>query len=471
MTRKTALIVASVLALAHVVLACIYASVTPYRTSGVLLGQRDPNTGMPQSTLDVGAPDERQHANYVSHLLDGKGFPVLDAKDPNLYENYQSHQPPLFYLLEAGWVKLAGADPNSSTDGLKMRMLNTLIGGATVLGAFFLGLWGFRREDVGLVAAAFVALLPMNCALSGAVSNDPLLFCLCTWTLAVAALSVREGWTLKTALLCGLLTGLAILTKTTGIALLPMLLVAVFLSPKRPDAKQFGVCALALLVICAPWLARNQSLYGDPLGIKMFNDAFKLSASHETMLQVAAIQNEGKSPEVAYWTDWVGWWTARSFVGAFGYMDIFLNERGTPSTSEKSPNTFYRLFLALGVLVAAAWAFALKKPEWGEHKRVNWLLGTFLLVVLLLFLRFNAQYFQGQARYLFPAIAVFGIGAGIGVLNLCKQKWQYALGWTCAVLLATNAYALSALPGEFQKRTLQASANVLIGNDAEMFSV
>ncbi len=64
---------------------------TPYRSGGVLLGQRDPATGQPQQVSDVGAPDERQHANYTLKLVRGEGFPVLDPNDPNLIENYQAH--------------------------------------------------------------------------------------------------------------------------------------------------------------------------------------------------------------------------------------------------------------------------------------------------------------------------------------------------------------------------------------------
>lgn len=457
MTRKTALFVAIALAAMHLALAGFYASITPYRTGGVLLGQRDPATGQYQQVPDIGAPDERQHANYVQHLLDGKGFPVLDPADPHLAENYQAHQPPLFYVLHAGWSKATAANLDSSDQGIKIRFLNGLIGSVTVVGAFFLGLWAFRREDVGLVAATFVALLPMNAALSGALSNDPLLYCLCTWTLAFLAKGCVEGWCYGIALRVGLFCGLAILTKTTAVALFPVLMLALFIGPNKPSAKQVAVCTAVIVLLSAPWLLRNQSLYGDPLAISAFNEAFKNSPSRELITQVASVQNVGKDPTLAYWTDWVGWWTARSFFGAFGYMDIFLNERGVPSTGPTNPNALYRMLLALSVVVTSLWVFALRKPEWKEHKRMHFLLGTFLLIVMLLFLRFNAQYFQGQARYLFPAISVFGIGTAIALLNLTKERWQVALALVVIFLSALNVYALTRLPGEFKRRTLSAS--------------
>jgi 4-amino-4-deoxy-L-arabinose transferase-like glycosyltransferase len=476
MTRRTALIVAITLAAVHLLLAGFYASATPYRTSGYLMGQRNPETGGPQSVPDVGAPDERQHVNYTLSLLQGRGFPVLDPKDPNLIENYQAHQPPLFYLMHAGWCRLAGADPLTPDDGVRVRLLNALIGALTVLGAFYLGVWGFGRFDLGVVAASFVALLPMNTALSGAVSNDPLLYCLCAWTIALAARGVKEGWNLKLAIGIGALTGLAILTKTTAVALLPALLCAALISSPRPKAIWIAACIAAVAVVSAPWLIRNQSLYGDPLAISAFNEAFKNSPSRELITQVATVQNVGKDPNFAYWTDWVGWWTARSFFGAFGYMDIFLNELGVPMTSPRNPNALYRMLLALGIVVLGLWAFALKRQEWSEHRRNHILLGTFFAVVVILFIRFNMQYFQGQARYLFPAITVIGVGVGVATLNLARGRWWAALAVVVAILGGLNLYALSRLPEEFKKRTSipvaqiqteRPQTNVLSGNAGE----
>ena len=64
----------------HIVLSLLYAARTPYRQAGVLLHQNR------AAVQDVGAPDERQHANYVQHLIDGRGFPAFNPDDPSLNE-------------------------------------------------------------------------------------------------------------------------------------------------------------------------------------------------------------------------------------------------------------------------------------------------------------------------------------------------------------------------------------------------
>src|SRR5262249_24898870 len=114
MSRNLTLGLLLAIILANVALAGMYATGTPYRQAGVLLSYGHSKAN------DIGAPDERQHVNYVIHLLEGKGFPVFNPEDPNLYETYQSHQPPAFYLLEAAWCKALGvSDPANSTEGVK----------------------------------------------------------------------------------------------------------------------------------------------------------------------------------------------------------------------------------------------------------------------------------------------------------------------------------------------------------------
>lgn len=461
MSARTALILAIVIALLHAGLSGYYAQITPYRQSGIALGQRGPD-GHPARLPDVGAPDERQHANYVQRLLDGKGFPILGDPAEDASENYQAHQPPLYYLLGAGWSKLVGAVPNDPEKGRSLRWLNSLIGASTVLGVYFLAVWGLKKPEVGVVAAAFVALLPMNAALSGAVSNDPLLYALCTWTLAVMARALREGWNWQRAILVAVFTGAAFLTKTTAVALLPVLLFAALIKqPKRPSLAMAGTVALVAIAIASPWWIRNQRLYGDPLAMGAFQKAFTGNPTPDTFIQ--PLQEIGQSPtqaKMTYWGEGVGWWTARSFFGTFGYMDIWLNENGRSDTfpavfSKKSPqpNAIYRVLVAVMFLIFVGWLWASFTGAYKDASAVQLLNVVFAVVVVALFLRFNMQYFQGQARYLFPALGPIGVGVGIGLLQLLRGKVVPALAGLAVLLIALNVFALARLPGEFALRT------------------
>ncbi len=476
-TRLTLLIAAS-LALVHLVLALVYSAETPYRTPGIVVSQG--NARVP----DIGTPDERQHANYVQDLMSGRGFPVFKPSTPAAGEHYEDHQPPLYYVLAAGWGKLAGVSDVDAPEGVRLRWLNGLIGASSVLVVYFLVLWGLERNELAVGAAAFAALLPMNCALSGAISNDPLLCALCTWTVAVCALALRRGWSWKRVIAAGMLTGLALLTKTTAVALLPVLLAAVVLpQAQRPGIAKAAAALAVLLVIATPWWVRNQQLYGDPLAMGAFNAAFTGSPPPaavelpEMMKRDPEIRNKieeyhrdhpelqgmelirqadaslgspsVKSPD--YWINWVSWWSGRSFIGTFGYMDIWLNETGTPSS--KTPNTLYRVLLAVLILLTLAWLTTLWRAEWRPERSVMWLCIIFAVVVKLLFFRFNMQFFQAQGRYLLPAIGPTCLGLACGCAVLLRDRAKIGLGAVTAILLAVNVYALTILPGEFAKRT------------------
>src|SRR5256885_1900149 len=159
------------LALLHLVFAITYATITPYRTPGYLAVMKtNPWSAVP----DIGAPDERQPANYIINILKEGSLPVYRVmvsdpnhpgqmvRNPQLQELYEGHQAPLYYLAAAGYAKLVGLDAESATDpqaGLKLRYLNGLIGALNVAGVFFLALWGVRRRDIAFLAAAITALL------------------------------------------------------------------------------------------------------------------------------------------------------------------------------------------------------------------------------------------------------------------------------------------------------------------------
>ena len=423
------------LAILHVCLATWFANITPYRKAGFVSGRAAP---------DIGAPDERQHVNYVKHILTGQGFPVFNPKDPNLGENYQSHQPPAFYLLAAGWSEVTGSsDLDSDGAGKRLRFLNALLGGLGVYAVFLLGIWGFKKQEVGVLAAAFVALLPMNVALSGAVSNDVLLYALCTLTLAISALSIQTGWSKKRCLAAGVCIGLAMLTKTTAVALVPAVLIAVFAAgPGRPKAAGWALAILPLILLPLPWWIRNEHLYGDPFAMKAFKEAFTGSPQATYFID---LYGSG-----SYWLNWVGWWALRSFFGAFGYMDIWLNETGHPGGN--APNALYRVLIALSALAFIGWIMSWKSFREDRTVQVRLMNMAFLVVVLLFFLSFNMQYFQAQARYVLPAIGPIACGYAGGVLTLAKNRWLPALATLVIVLGGTCIYAGVRLPDEFAKR-------------------
>ena len=465
---------------AYLALCAVYIAKTPYRQAGVLVHQGG------QLVPDIGAPDERQHANYVQHLLLGRGFPVLVPGSQDLGETYQSHQPPLYYLLAAGFCKLTGSDPVDHASGARLRWLNALIGAGTLLGVFFAARWGLQSDGVALAAVAFTGLMPMFVALHAAVGNDPLLFLESTWALALCARGIRFGWEWKLALSVGLVCGAGLLTKTTALALVPTVFVALAASrlwcERKPRASTWVIALLVPFVVGAPWMARNQRLYGDPFAIAAFNAAFVGSPRPQDVVipdrildgdpeyayaaQRAIYENpdlkgrdlidkvfaeEGMTgaAKADYWTNWVGWWTARSYVGVFGYMDVFLFEHlDEPSKG----NALYRLSLALfGLLFIGALVSVRRGPD-AACRAFHATGGALFVVVALLFVRFNLQYFQGQARYLYPAVAPVSIGLALGLAHWLGRRKEWAWAIAAAFLIVLQVEAVTSLSTGFAAR-------------------
>lgn len=413
------------------VFATVYAVVTPYRSPGYLVTMR-------QVVPDYGAPDERAHANYVARLLRGEGFGILRPNDPEGGENYQSHQPPLYYVLAAGWSRLVGADPQDAQLGQRVRYLNVVIGIATALGVYFAALWGTGNSAVAASAMAVGALMPMQLALCGAVSNDPLLIALCSWALAACAFGLRYGWTLARAAALGGLVGFALLTKTSALALAPAVVIALLWGQRRAEspgsaARHILVAAGIAAALVGPWWIRNAMVYGDPLAMNAFRASFTGTAQAADFILAFGAYD--------YWVRWVGWWTLRSFFGAFGYMDIFW------------PSPLYAFLAALGAVWALLGAMAWRRKQLPGATGFLIVASTFLCVVLAQFLYFNTIYFQGQARYLYPAIVPIACALGTGAWVMTgKRAWTWAI--LALGLLCLNVYSIKVVVEAFLTRAV-----------------
>jgi hypothetical protein len=287
----------------------------------------------------------------------------------------------------------------------------------------------------------------------------------------------------------GVLLGLAFLTKTTAITLLPVVALAFMLRPhKSSDALdgqavrgkdksggrgnhrlssesgsskaspgsspshvkregllstagvRYGLIAIGIgIFVALLWWIRNQSLYGDPLAIKAFNQAFTGSMQ-------ASTATDRLGGTLNYWVTGVGFGTMCSFFGVFGYWDVWLDV-----------STYYALAACCVVLVIASGiSLRSRREQWPFHL----LGGLFALLVLASFVRFNMQYFQAQGRYLLPALGPIAIGLASGLAFLARKRVEVVTVCLAVVLFALNVYVLRSLPAEFAARALpQTSAS------------
>jgi hypothetical protein len=451
---KFAKILLLVFACLHLVFAVGFATKTPYRQAGYLFSQKDPKTGFFAKAPDIGAPDERQHANYVRTLLKDHQLPVFQPSSHNFGDEYQGHQPPLYYVCAALAATVTGqTDVETQSFGNVLRLFNALIGASGIVGIFFAALWTSKREDVAILSASFASVLPMNCALSGAISNDPLLISLVAWSYAFSAKASqteKDADAKKGLLIAAVFTGLACVTKSSGLVAMIGFAITAFSMRQRIPTKQLApALGLAILIALPIWI-RNQILYGDPLAQKAFKEAFTGSAQKSNIVAEIEMGGAPGSPEVNYWINWFGYWVARSFIGTFGYMDIWLNSSSRAARST-DPNTLYKLLIAFIAFAKLSFLIGLRR-NWKDTPKPVFVGLIVAIITFMLLVGFNMTYFQAQGRYLMPALAPLSLMFAIGWLTLFRSKLIPVLLTVVVVFGGTTIYSISRLEPEFSDR-------------------
>jgi hypothetical protein len=137
-------------------------------------------------------------------------------------------------------------------------------------------------------------------------------------------------------------------------------------------------------------------------------------------------------------------------------MDIFMLEAKGSAAS----GAFYVRALAALALPFAGWARRPSEEEGRLSRNAAWLALALVVLVLLSFVRFNSTYFQGQGRYLYPAIAGVAWLWGEGLVRLVRRP---ALAFACAlaVMLVLDGVAWGSLTEGFGLRLRPAGPGAL----------
>ncbi len=383
------------------------------------------------------APDEGSHSQYIEYIHLNVDLPLYR---PGFSE---ANQPPLYYSLVAplafqfatptGWPHWVGfqapnrkpGDPrvteysNPDFDRYwawrSIRLLTALLSVVTVLICYWIGREASGNRMTGLLAAGLAAFLPQFTFRGTNISNDALV----TMLSAIATLwivrLIKSGFSWVTAANGTATLALAFLTKINAV-FLPIPFSLAILSESVPwetRVKRLSVIALALIPI-APWLIRNQLLYGDPL-------------ANGAMLNVVSLIVDHKSITAPYFTQVFPSLLYRSSIGLFGWMNL------------PSPDWVYWLYGALivGALVGYVWRFFARNVD----LRLTLILFTIPLLNLAVTVYINLTFSQPQGRYMFPAMPALAFLTAYGLIGL--PAWSGRATLILLMLLAlVNIYLL-----------------------------
>lgn len=397
-------------------------------------------------------PDESSHRDYIRLMVEQKGLvmfvPSKDRKPlpapvvermlaregitevpEGAPSRDETHQPPLYYALAALVFAITGGGSL-----LALRLVALPFHLATVWVAWKTGRDLFPdRPLLAPALAAFVAFLPIQAQLGGAISNDATthFFCaLIVWRMArffaphIAPPHRVYAW--GEGALLGLFFGLGLLTKLTVLQLYPVLFVACALAirAKRITFADtigvFGAAVLVGLAIASPWLARNQQLYGDFLAQTIYKATGpNLSPAEISQLSVWSGADYARNAGL------------RSFVSFWCFLDPHL------PTVPLARFIGSPVLLLLTLVPALVPLFGLYKAS--KEKAVEPVFGFAMLVPLCLvpfFTKFIYEVFQAQGRYFLPSLLAVALVCVGGFAALAKKDKAAFLPAALLLLLA-----------------------------------
>jgi tetratricopeptide (TPR) repeat protein len=398
--------------------------------------------------------DASGHYDYITVILRQGHLPLAD-------EGFQMYQPPLFYLLAAGLLKLAGI-ASVGPDAVQLLRVLGFVAGILQITFLLLALRELFPDRPGLVLCAFAfgALLPVQLYLAQYVTNENWVAALSSgalwWTIRMLRRGSSRVW--EHAVLGGFL-GFALLAKFSALVPLGLctsvLLVQRWLAGRRSPSEHlrlFGTTFAVVLAICGwhylrvaahfggnpfvgNWDAASGYLWWQDPGYRVFDDYTRFGLALERPLQSAV----ASVPDALYSTLW-----GDGMIGGSGFSNI------TPPWNLDWMAAGYAI--ALGPCLALLLGCLLAGLDFVRRPRAERLLAVFVLgatLFLLLSLTLRLPYYaQAKAFYglsaLVPLAFCFALGfdaLALRVRALAPLGVAWLAGWALVVLATFFASA------------------------------
>jgi hypothetical protein len=211
--------------------------------------------------LGFDAPD---HIEYVRYLLKHHSIPLADY-------GWETYQPPFFYVLSSLILSFAGLISYGENAYFSLKLIPFLCGVGQIYLAYLTARILFSNsKTIQAVSVAVAALIPMNIYISHYFSNESLCAFLMGLSILITIIILNGDRSSSRQFgLLGLVMGLALLTKFTGLTILPvislMLLYKLLSDEKCPLstlARHFGLMFVLIAVIAGWFYIRNWVHFG-----------------------------------------------------------------------------------------------------------------------------------------------------------------------------------------------------------------
>lgn len=394
-------------------------------------------------------PDEPAHFIYVREIGEHLRLPELshvETHEISLHSSHEAHQPPLYYALAAvpySISRLFGA--GIDTSWLIVRLFTTLTGAGWVYFLYRLSSEFFRKNRYfAVLGAACVGLMPLSTYIGGVVNNDALVSLLFTAALWLIIKSIKRGCiSRKAALQIGAVSGLAILTKSQGLFLLPLAAIAALIIAKRKgwgnSVTTVGNAVIAILfagLVSSAWFIRNRYVCGSFITQSLYNPMDLSNASLGLAGRIFIVQLVTTQLFDYFWTPF---WLISGFIDVMWYQKLLM---------------VFCVFVLIGVLVHLRNSRRSKSTEFDCREDVWTFMALPGILIHIFLFRHTLWVDQGalqQGRLLLPAAGILSVAVIVAFYTLISRPI------TAIIMRITN----SMKPVKYE--TVQSGVNAVLG--------
>jgi 4-amino-4-deoxy-L-arabinose transferase-like glycosyltransferase len=189
--------------------------------------------------------DERIFTKIAWNLATGNGY-SLNGEIPT------ARRPPAYPLLIAGVFSIFGKS------WVAARVVNVIMSAITIWVIYLIGCRLFNKT-VGTIAALISAFYPAFIQYSLRLYSDTFFVFILSIVILLFIHIYESPDTLKMMLVCGVLIGMAILTRSELLFFIPFVFVWTYLVYRQflPTLRASAIILIPLLLIVGPWLIRN----------------------------------------------------------------------------------------------------------------------------------------------------------------------------------------------------------------------
>jgi 4-amino-4-deoxy-L-arabinose transferase-like glycosyltransferase len=363
----------------------------------------------------------------------------MTGEDGTLYPSgwqYAANHPPLFYMLAAPvyWA----ADQAGLGLGLQLRLLRLLaipFGMLVVAGTFALSRALVPGSGfIAVTAATFVAFQPQLSYSASILNNDITVVATGVWLLTLLVLGLRRGFDRRLTLGVGVMLGLSLLFKGTGLVFIPAIAIAVIAGAGLRQVRDWLTRGLAIALVgfgmASPWYLFLWRAYGNLDGLDQVE-----------ALQAGWNYTEGAPSFFGLLTDGgfiTRFW--RESWGGFGWRRIPLE-----SGLLWAIGLFCLLCLAGLALMIIRDARRLDHwQRWGVA-----LLAATVIVGYLAVIQFGTRFELAQARYAFPVVPALAVLLMTGFRAIVPERgraYAHVLFTGAALALTIFIYTAYVIP-------------------------